>query len=201
MVRVHNIYVSHSWSVADTYDKLVRVLQSDPAFAFRLFGLAKADPIHATGVCYELRAAMRHPMSQCHLLVVQTGVYGQFGKWINEELELAGATFEFKRRVLAIDTFGPDSKPTPVQQRADRVVGWTKTGILTSLRELAAMPGERTPVHADRPAESEPMQGRRTQGPPAPRVQSGLSPRFAAPAFPIQTRPVFGRVTRTPEHS
>jgi len=191
MIRVHNIYVSHSWSVADTYDKLVRVLQSDPSFAFRLFGLAKNDPVHATGVSYELRAAMRHPMSQCHVLVVQTGVYAQFGKWINEELELACATFELRRRVLAIDTFGPDPKPTPVQERADRVIGWTKSGIITAVRELAAAPPERTPVHADRPEAA--------AGRPAPRLAQpirtagGFGQRSAPPSPVLPSRTSFGR--------
>lgn len=193
MIRVHNIYVSHSWSEADFYDKFTRILHAEPDFPFRLFGLPKDDPVHASTVAYELRAAMRHPLSQCHVLVVKTGVYSRYQKWINEELELATAGYEMRRRILGIDIFGPESKPTPLHQHADRVIPWSRAGIVSSIRELAALPPQRVEAFARRnEASSNPA----TRAEPAAAGPVGLR-RPAASAEPAAgplRRAIFGRV-------
>jgi MTH538 TIR-like domain (DUF1863) len=193
MIRVHNIYVSHSWSEADFYDKLTRVLQAEPDFPYRLFGLPKADPVHASTVAYELRAAMRHPLSQCHVLVVKTGAYARYEKWIHEELELATSGYETRRRILAIDVFGPESKPTPLHQHADRVIPWSRAGIVTAIRELAALPPQRVETYIARAPASDNGDVRA-----APHVPGAVALRRPAtglaPADASLRRATFGRV-------
>jgi hypothetical protein len=154
MARIINIYASHAWSHGDGYEKLFRLIQaetvdtarSENRFAARLNGLPKHDPAHVSPADDELRSAMRYPMSRSQVLVVPTGAYGRFARWIDLEIELARTGYDARRRILAIDLFAPDAKPTPVQRFADRVIPWTRNGIIAALTELAEQPLEPVPA-------------------------------------------------------
>jgi hypothetical protein len=154
MARIINIYISHAWSHGDGYDKLFRLIQAETAdtagsaisFAARLNGLPKHDAVHVNPAIDELRSAMRYPMSRSQVLVVPTGAYGRYARWIDLEIELARTGYDMRRRILAIDLFAPDAKPTPVQRFADRVIPWTRSGIIAALTELAERPLEPVPA-------------------------------------------------------
>lgn len=43
---LYNIFISHSWTYSDTYDRLIDLLNSDPGFYYRNYSVPKDDPIH-----------------------------------------------------------------------------------------------------------------------------------------------------------
>jgi hypothetical protein len=191
MVCVVNIYVSHAWSHGDYYDKLFKLVQAEmraapQAFGARLHGLSINDAAHTHPAADELRASMRYPMSRSSVLVLPTGLYSQYAKWIDLEIGLACGGFDLRRRILAIDLFAPDAKPTPVQQHADKVLPWTRSGIIGALKELASAPPEKVPASATPPARRAGL-----EKPPNDSRIAILQAQFKAPL--LQRRSAFGR--------
>ena len=42
----YHIFISHSWSYSDQYDRLLELLNQNPDFHYRNYSVPKDDPIH-----------------------------------------------------------------------------------------------------------------------------------------------------------
>jgi hypothetical protein len=47
MSKTYNIFISHSWSYGDAYDRLVELLKAKPYFRYKDYSVPKDDPIHS----------------------------------------------------------------------------------------------------------------------------------------------------------
>ena len=54
MASTYNLFISHSWSYSDTYDKLEELLDTRPYFFFKNYSVPKDDPIHTNGTDKQL---------------------------------------------------------------------------------------------------------------------------------------------------
>lgn len=86
---VYNLFISHSWTYSDAYERLVELLDSASNFSYRNYSVPKDDPIHNARYDYQLRAAIRNQMQHASCVLVLAGVYSTYSKWINIELALA----------------------------------------------------------------------------------------------------------------
>lgn len=50
MGKTYNIFISHSWTYSDAYEKLISLLSNDDSFFFKDFSVPKDDPIHTVSV-------------------------------------------------------------------------------------------------------------------------------------------------------
>ena len=64
-MKTYNLFISHSWTYTDAYEKLVNLLNKRQYFVQKLFG-PKDDPIHNARTDAQLRAAIRNQMIPCH---------------------------------------------------------------------------------------------------------------------------------------
>jgi len=46
MVTTYNLFISHSWTYGDAYEKLVNFLKQRPYFNYNNYSVPKDDPIH-----------------------------------------------------------------------------------------------------------------------------------------------------------
>lgn len=141
MTRLPHIYVSHTWSLGDDYDKLREVL-AEADVPVRLNGLPVDHPVHGTPSDAELRAEMRKHMVHAQVLIVQAGSYVHFARWVEEEVNLAHYGYQVRRPVLAIVPFDAPPRMGTLLERADRVVMWSHASILTAVQDLIAAPLE-----------------------------------------------------------
>lgn len=141
MTRLPHVYISHSWSLGDDYDKLREVL-ADCDHTVRLNGLPVDHPVHAAPSDCELRAEMRKQMANTQMLIVQAGTYERFARWIEEEINLAHYGYQVRRPVLAIVPFDAPPRMGTLLERADRVVMWSHGSILNAVQDLIAAPLE-----------------------------------------------------------
>ena len=44
-MREYNVFISHSWSYSDNYDKLINIMKNVPYFEFNDFSVPKDDPL------------------------------------------------------------------------------------------------------------------------------------------------------------
>ncbi len=130
---IYNLFISHSWTYSDAYEKLVNLLNTAPYFSYKNYSVPKNDPIHNAPYDYQLKAAIRNQMQHASCVLILAGVYSTYSKWINIEIELAN---ELEKRIIAIEPFGAEKTSTVVKNAADKTVKWQSSSIVNAIREV-----------------------------------------------------------------
>ena len=136
-MKTYNLFISHSWSYSDAYDRLISLLRARGYFAFRDYSVPRHDPIHGAGTDGQLRQAIRNHMAPCHVVLILAGVYATYSKWINTEIDLAEEGFTYGKPIIAIRTWGSERISEQVRLAADRLVGWNTESVVGAIRALA----------------------------------------------------------------
>lgn len=127
----YNIFISHSWTYGDAYDKLTNMLRAKPYFDYRDYSVPKNDPIHNAPYTYQLKEAIRKQMQPASCVLIMAGVYSTYSKWINIEIELARS---MNKKIIAIEPWGSERTSTVVKNAADRIVKWNTDSIVNAIR-------------------------------------------------------------------
>ena len=127
----YNLFISHSWTYSDAYDKLVNLLDEAENFSYKNYSVPKNDPIHHAPYDYQLKAAIKNQMQHASCVLILAGVYSTYSKWINIEIQLAK---EMGKTIIAIEPRGAERTSLVVKQAADKVVGWNTKSIVNTIR-------------------------------------------------------------------
>lgn len=130
-MMIYNIFISHSWSYSDYYDKLKSLLDSESSLYYRDYSVPKNDPIHNANNDRELRAAIKNQMQHASCVLILAGVYSTYSKWINIEIDLAQ---EMGKRIIAIEPWGSERTSTVVKSNANKVVKWNTSSIVNAIK-------------------------------------------------------------------
>ena len=128
---MYNLFISHSWTYTDAYEKLVNLLDSDPYFCYKNYSVPKYDPIHNAANQWELREAIRKHIAPASCVLILAGVYATYSKWINVEIELAKS---MGKKIIAIQPWGAEKTSTVVKNNADKIVGWNTSSIVNAIK-------------------------------------------------------------------
>ena len=109
----YNLFISHSWTYSDAYEKLVALLDAKPYFSYKNYSVPKDDPIHHAYYDYQLRAAIKAQMQPASCVLILAGVYASYSKWINIEIELAQ---QMGKTIIAIEPCGSEKTSTVVKK-------------------------------------------------------------------------------------
>lgn len=137
MTNTYNIFLSHSWSYSDAYDKLINLLKNKSNFYFKDYSIPKNDPIHNAGTSLELYDAIKRKISPCHVILVMAGVYASYSKWIQKEVKIAKEEFTQPKPVIAIKPWAQTNISTFISAYADEIVGWNSSSIVDAIRRLS----------------------------------------------------------------
>lgn len=135
-MKTYNLFISHSWTYTDAYEKLVNLLNKRQYFAFKNYSVPKDDPIHNARTDAQLRAAIRNQMIPCHVVLIMAGVYSTYSKWIGIEIEIAQRGFLTPKPIIAIKPWGNTNVSSVVSAAADKLVNWNTESIVAAIREL-----------------------------------------------------------------
>ncbi|MCH5273816.1 MAG: TIR domain-containing protein [Lachnospiraceae bacterium] len=127
----YNLFISHSWTYSDAYDKLVEMLNNATNFSYKNYSVPKYDPIHNASNASQLKAAIKNQMQHASCVLIMAGVYSTYSKWINIEIELAR---EMGKIIIAIEPWGSQRTSLTVKQVANKIVGWNTNSIVTAIR-------------------------------------------------------------------
>jgi len=136
-MKTYNLFISHSWSYGDQYDRLEELLQNRGYFDFKNYSVPQDDPIHTSGTDKELRQAIYNQILPCSVVLILAGVYASHSKWIKVEIDIAKKDFPTPKPIVAIKPWGSERTSTVVKDNADCVVGWNTNSIVEAIRDLA----------------------------------------------------------------
>ena len=136
MSKTYHLFISHSWTYSDAYEKLLNLLNKDAYFSYTNYSVPQDDPIHSAGTDKELYAAIKAQIAQASVVLILAGVYSTYSKWINKEIQIAKSEFMIPKSIIAIEPWGSERTSKVVKDAADKVVGWNSSSIINAIKEL-----------------------------------------------------------------
>jgi len=136
-LKTYNLFISHSWSHADAYEKLKNLLDSHPTFSYADYSIPKDDPVHTSGTDKELYEAILNKMRLCNVVLIMAGVYSTYSKWINKEIQAAKQGFLNPKPMIGVKPWAQTDVSSVVSDNADVLVGWNTNSIVDAIIEHA----------------------------------------------------------------
>lgn len=131
-LKKYNLFISHSWTYGDAYEKLVKFFNEHPNFSWANYSVPKNDPIHNASNDKALYDAIKNQMPFVNCVVMLAGVYSTHSKWINKEIEIAKLIYS--KPLIAVEPWGSERTSTIVKNNADAVVKWNSASIVGAIR-------------------------------------------------------------------
>jgi hypothetical protein len=131
---MYNLFISHSWSYSDAYNKLTSLLDNANYFTYKNYSVPKDDPIHNANNDKELYEAIKQQIRYASVVIILAGVYSSYSKWIDKEIKIAE---ELGKPILAIEPWASDKTSLKVKNAADKIVKWNTDSIIRAIRDLS----------------------------------------------------------------
>lgn len=133
------VFISHSWSYSDHYDKLAEWIFQMPwshngeSINFIDSSVPRENPIHYAPTSGHLRDAIYQRISSSDVVVIPMGMYANHSEWIQKEID--GAHI-FGRPILAVNPWAQERKSSIVAQAARESVGWNSGSVVNGIWRL-----------------------------------------------------------------
>ena len=136
--QIH-VFISHSWSYSEHYETLSDwIFEENWSFGqasldLRDFSVPKNDPIHNANSDEQLKKAIYKQIASSHVIVIPTGMYTNYSKWIKKEIEGANG---YGKPILAVNPWGQQKASGVVVDNSARSVGWNSQSVLDGIWDL-----------------------------------------------------------------
>ena len=136
--QIH-VFISHAWSHSGHYDTLAGWIFNEnwsvgqASLDFRNYSVPKDNPIHDANNDKQLKEAILKQIAMSHVIVIPTGMYTNYSKWIKKEIE---GSSDYNKPILAVNPWGQLRTSTVVQKYANKTIGWNKKPVISAIWEL-----------------------------------------------------------------
>jgi hypothetical protein len=133
--QVH-VFISHSWSYSRDYETLAEWIferqwrSGQASIRFHNYSVPYTDPIMDARNDRALREAIHRQICRSHVIIIPTGMYANYSKWICKEIEGAGL---YGKPILAVDLRGAQRTSSIVGRAAQRCVGWNARSVVDAI--------------------------------------------------------------------
>ncbi len=134
-LKNYRLFISHSWTYGDAYDKLVSFFEEHPNFKWTDYSVPKDDPIHDAPNQTALYDAIKNQISPVNCVIILAGVYSTYSKWINKEIEICKEVFD--KPIVAVEPRGSEKTSKIVKDNADVIVKWQSSSIVNAIRNYS----------------------------------------------------------------
>ncbi|MCG8639987.1 MAG: TIR domain-containing protein [Desulfobacterales bacterium] len=137
--RQIHVFISHSWAYSNHYATLSDWIfkrnwsVGQASLDFRDYSVPKNDPIHNANNDRQLRNALYNQIARSHVIVIPTGMYANYSRWIQKEIDGSGY---YGKPILAVNPWGARKTSTIVKGAADQLVGWNADSVVKGIWRL-----------------------------------------------------------------
>lgn len=126
----YRILISHSWSYSDEYETICKWFDSEPNFYWSNHSVCCDNPLQ-TNYDYELKSRLTDKIRGCTCIVVVSGMYGAYSKWIDYEISEAK---RMGKVIIGIRPRGQERIPTVISDNATVMVNWNSYSLIQAIR-------------------------------------------------------------------
>ena len=135
-MRRMNVFISHSWAYSEHYNKLTEWIfdenwtVNDQRINFVNTSVPRDNPIHNAPRAKQLQDAIFMRIIDSHVVLIPTGMYANYSKWIRKEID--GARL-YRKPIVAVDPWAQKRTSSVVASAATESVGWNKQSIVSAV--------------------------------------------------------------------
>lgn len=136
--QIH-VFISHSWTYSGHYDTLTdRIFQyswrvGQASLKFYNYSVPRTDPILDARNDRQLKEAIHRQISRSHVVVIPTGMYTHYSKWIGKEID---GSHGYAKPILGVNPWGQQRTASVVASAAKRTVGWNSQSVIDGIWAL-----------------------------------------------------------------
>lgn len=136
--QIH-VFISHSWSYSGHYDTLSSWIFSQSwqigqaSITFLDYSVPKNDPIHNVRTQKALQDAIYAKIARTHVVIIPTGMYTNYSKWIQKEISGSNS---YAKPILAVNPWGQERTSSVVSHSAKLTVGWNSKSVIDGIWQL-----------------------------------------------------------------
>ncbi len=126
----YRVFISHSWTYPNAYDRIIEFLEEQNLNYFN-HSVPIHDPIHTNGTDRELYNAIESKIRWTSCLIVLAWVYASYSKWIQKEIEIANL---YNKPIIAVEYWWSERTSQFVKDNATAVVKWQSKSIVDAIK-------------------------------------------------------------------
>ncbi len=132
-LKKYHLFISHAWTYDRSYYKLVSMLKQAKNFKWSNYSVPKHDrlPVKTNK---QLDAGLIRQIRPTHAVIIISGMYAVYRKWIQREIEIAQ---QMHKPIIGIKPRGSQKTPRAVQTAANEMVCWNTKSIVNAIRRLS----------------------------------------------------------------
>jgi hypothetical protein len=134
-LKTYDLFISHVWKRSENseYVRLVDLLKGAPNFSWRNYSVPEHDPLE-TKTDAELKAALDAQIKPVNSVLIVSGMYVNYRKWIQIEIEIAK---KYNKPMIGVIPWGQERTPTEVQAVVKEMVNWNTGSIVEAIRKYS----------------------------------------------------------------
>lgn len=132
-VKTYDLFISHAWCHDVDYHRLVNLLSNASLLNWRNHSVPRDAPLVAHDFL-GIQEALAHRIHMANALLVVSGMYVDYRKWVKYEIEVAR---EYNKPVIGIQPWGAVPSSAHIQTVATTMVGWNTDSIAQAVKEFA----------------------------------------------------------------
>jgi len=132
-LKTYDLFISHSWTYSDDYNRLVQLLTQYPFFTWRNYSVPRPKGFEFM-LAPRLEDELRGQIRPVNAVLVLAGLWVPHSSWIQREIEIAQ---QMKKPIIGLKPWGNQRLPIAVQDAANAIVGWNSDSIITAIRTHA----------------------------------------------------------------
>jgi MTH538 TIR-like domain (DUF1863) len=129
-LKTRNLFISHAWSYAADYEKIVEWLTNGANFSWKNFSV----PIHDSlpdKTASGLKAGMSRQIAPAQGVIIIAGMYVSHSNWIDYEIDEA---VRMGKVIIGVTPSGQERVPVKIQNTAKVIVRWNSQSVIDAVR-------------------------------------------------------------------
>ncbi len=132
-LKLHRLFISHAWQYNKDYYNLEKMLNAAENFSWDNYSVPEHNPKDANNE-RALKEALRNQITPTNCVLIISGMYVKYRKWIQYEIDLATEGFKKPKPIIGIRPRGSERIPKEVSEIANEMVGWSTSSIVNAIR-------------------------------------------------------------------
>lgn len=133
MLRNYHILISHSWHYSSHYRTVCTWLNGASYFNWSDYSVCCNNPLD-TNTDAELKGKLRARIASASCIIVLSGMYASYSKWIDFEIDTA---ISMHKPIIAVKPWGQERVPLKIQNTCNVLVGWNSASVIHAIRRYA----------------------------------------------------------------
>ena len=129
LLHRYRLFISHAWKYNAEYDRLIDYLGDAENFDYANYSVPEHDPVDGN-----IEEALRKQIRPVEVVLILAGMYVSHSDWIQFEIDFADL---LGKPIIGIKPWGSERIPQAVQDKAQEIVRWNTSSIVSAIRRYA----------------------------------------------------------------